>query len=68
MTPGRRRGVTIISLLDLAIGHERIRGAILAFDDRVVRTTRRLAVFVGALSVVPAILLTSGISLRPFAG
>lgn len=60
-------GVTIISLLYLAIGYERIRGAILAFDDWVVGTTRRLTLFVGVLFILPAVLLTSGIWLRPFA-
>lgn len=59
-------GVTIVSLLYLSIGYERIRAAILGFDDWVVGTNRRLTVFVGGLFVLPAVLLTSGVWLAPF--
>ena len=61
-------GVTIVSLLYLGLGYERIRGAILGFDDWVVGTNRRLTVFVGGLFVFPLVLLTSGVWLAPFLG
>ena len=61
-------GVSIVSLLLLGFGFTSLRRAVLALDDWVVATNRRLWLFVGILFFLPAVLLTSGIWLGPFKG
>ncbi|MFM7718968.1 MAG: hypothetical protein ACKO8G_05705 [Actinomycetota bacterium] len=61
-------GVTLVSLVCLAFLYGRIRGGVLALDDWVVSSNRRLTVFVVALFFLPTVLLTSGIWLGPFSG
>ena len=60
-------GVTIVSLIYLAFLFGPMKRWILALDDWVVATNRRLWVFVAILFVLPAIFLTSGIWLGPIA-
>lgn len=61
-------GVTIVSLILLGAFYEPLRRSILALDDWVVGTNRRLWSFVGVLFLAPAVLLTSGVWLGPFTG
>jgi len=60
-------GVSIVSLFYLAFLYWSIRHAVIALDDWLVASGRRLWTFVAVLFVTPAILLTSGLWLRPFA-
>jgi hypothetical protein len=59
-------GVSIVSLFYLAFLYGSIRRAIIGLDDWLVASGRRLWTFVAVLFVTPAILLTSGLWLRPF--
>jgi hypothetical protein len=59
--------VSIVSLIYLAFFFGPMKRWILALDDWVVATNRRLWVFVAILFVLPAIFLTSGIWLGPIA-
>jgi hypothetical protein len=59
-------GVSIVSLLYLALLYGPIKRGVIAFDDWVVGDNRRLWVFVAGLFVLPAVLLTSGLWLGPF--
>jgi sodium-dependent phosphate cotransporter len=59
--------VSIVSLIYLAFLFGPMKRWILALDDWVVATNRRLWVFVAILFVLPAIFLTSGIWLGPIA-
>ena len=60
-------GVSIVSLIYLAFLFGPMKRGILALDDWVVSTNRRLWLFVAILFVLPAIFLTSGIWLGPVA-
>lgn len=60
-------GVTVVSLLLLGFGFGTLRRTVIALDDWVVATDRRLWLFVGILFILPAVLLTSGLWLGPFA-
>jgi hypothetical protein len=60
-------GVSMVSLFYLAFFYGFIRREIMALDDWVVRTNRRLWTFVACLFVLPVFFLTSGIWLGPLA-
>jgi solute carrier family 34 (sodium-dependent phosphate cotransporter) len=53
-------GVTIVSLLILAFVYKPVQRSVLRLDDYLVSSNRRLAVFVGALFLMPIALLTTG--------
>ena len=54
-------GVTIVSLLVLAFAYQPVKRAVIRLDDWLVARNARLAVFVGALFVLPIALLLSGL-------
>jgi sodium-dependent phosphate cotransporter len=58
--------VSIVSLTYLAFLYGSLRKGVVALDDWVVASSRRLWVFVAVLFVTPALLLTSGIWTAPF--
>jgi sodium-dependent phosphate cotransporter len=60
-------GVSIISLIYLALFYPLIRRSIMRLDEWVVSTPRRLWIFVAGLFILPALFLTSGIWLGPLA-
>ena len=60
-------GVSIVSLLYLGLFYGRLRAGIMALDDWVVASGRRLWLFVACLFVLPAVFLTSGIWIGPIA-
>jgi len=60
--------VAFISLLFLAFAYRPLVEAVMALDEWVVASNRRLWLFVAVLFVLPAIFLTSGIWLGPIAG
>jgi solute carrier family 34 (sodium-dependent phosphate cotransporter) len=60
-------GVSLVSLLYLAFFYGRLRRGIMALDEWVVASSRRLWLFVACFFVLPAILLTSGIWIGPIA-
>ncbi len=59
--------VSFVSLLYLALLYGRLKTGIMALDEWVVASNRRLWLFVACLFVMPAILLTSGIWIGPIA-
>ena len=58
--------VSIVSLIYLAFLYGSLRKGVMALDDWVVASSRRLWLFVAVLFVTPALLLTSGIWTAPF--
>jgi sodium-dependent phosphate cotransporter len=60
-------GVSIVSLVYLAFFYRAVKSRVMALDDWVVGSNRRLWTFVAALFVLPMIFLTSGIWLGPIA-
>ncbi len=60
-------GVSIVSLVYLAFLYGPLKSGIMALDDWVVTSNRRLWLFVAVLFVLPAIFLTSGIWIGPIA-
>lgn len=61
-------GVAVVSILYLALAYGQIKHGVIALNDWLVASSRRLWVFVVSLFVLPAVLLTSGLWLRPFVG
>jgi solute carrier family 34 (sodium-dependent phosphate cotransporter) len=59
--------VALISLVYLAFAYGTITRSIMALDEWVIASARRLWLFVAILFVLPAILLTSGIWIGPIA-
>jgi solute carrier family 34 (sodium-dependent phosphate cotransporter) len=59
-------GVSIVSLIYLALFYPLIRRSIMRLDEWVVSSPRRLWIFVASLFILPAVFLTSGIWLGPF--
>lgn len=59
--------VAVVSLIYLAFAYDAIKRWIMALDEWVVASNRRLWLFVAVLFVLPAILLTSGIWIGPIA-
>jgi sodium-dependent phosphate cotransporter len=59
-------GVSLISIIYLALFYGIIKRSVMGFDDWIVASSRRLWTFVIVLFTTPAILLTSGLWLRPF--
>jgi len=59
-------GVSIVSLVYLALFYGFIKRSVISFDDWLVASNTRLWVFVACLFVTPVVLLTSGIWLGPF--
>jgi hypothetical protein len=60
-------GVSIISLIYLALFYPLIRRSIMRLDEWVVATPQRLWIFVAGLFILPALFLTSGIWIGPIA-
>jgi sodium-dependent phosphate cotransporter len=60
--------VSIVSLVYLAFLYRPITRGIMALDEWVIASNRRLWLFVATLFVLPAIFLTSGIWIGPIAG
>lgn len=60
-------GVSIISLVYLGFFYGPLRRSIMALDDWVTASTRRLWLFVAVLFLLPAVFLTSGIWIGPIA-
>jgi len=58
-------GVTIVSLVVLAFVYAPVKRAALGFDDWMVTSNRRLALFVGVLFLLPVSFLLSGIVIGP---
>ncbi len=58
-------GVTIVSLFILAFCYQPVKSKVMALDDWLVASNRRLAVFVGVLFVLPVTLLLSGLLVGP---
>jgi hypothetical protein len=59
--------VSLVSLIILAFFFGPMKRGIMALDEWVVASNRRLWLFVAVLFVLPAIFLTSGIWLGPIA-
>ena len=59
--------VSIVSLILLGFAYEPLKRGIMGLDDWVMRSNRRLWLFVAVLFVLPAIFLTSGIWIGPIA-
>jgi Na+/phosphate symporter len=59
--------VAIVSLALLAFAYRPLVGAVMALDEWLVASNRRLWLFVAGLFVLPAIFLTSGIWIGPIA-
>ena len=60
-------GVSIVSMIYLALFYGFIKRSVITFDDWLVASNRRLWTFVAGLFVFPLVLLTSGLWLGPFA-
>jgi Na+/phosphate symporter len=60
-------GVSFVSLVFLAFLFGPMKRSIMALDEWVVSTNRRLWLFVAVLFILPAIFLTSGIWIGPIA-
>jgi solute carrier family 34 (sodium-dependent phosphate cotransporter) len=58
-------GVTIVSLAILAFWYQPVKRAVIRLDDYFVGSTRRIAVFVGILFVLPVSFLLSGLWIGP---
>ena len=58
-------GVALVTIFYLAFFYRPIADGMLAIDDWVVKTNRRLWLFVATLLVLPVILLTSGLYIGP---
>ena len=54
-------GVTIVSLIFLALFYGSLRRTIIAFEQWLVGSSRRLWIFVAGIFVLPAVFLTSGL-------
>jgi sodium-dependent phosphate cotransporter len=61
-------GVAAVSVLYLVLAYGQIKRGVIALNDWLVASNRRLWIFVVGLFVFPAVLLTSGLWLRPFTG
>jgi Na+/phosphate symporter len=61
-------GVTVVSLIYLAFFYGTLTRSIMSLEEWVVSSSRRLWLFVAVLFVLPALFLTSGLWLGPFAG
>jgi hypothetical protein len=59
--------VALVSLVLLALAYRPLVRGVLALDEWLVASNRRLGLFVAGLFVLPAILLTSGIWIGPIA-
>ena len=59
--------VSLVSLFYLAVLYRPLTGGVMALDEWVMSTNRRLWLFVAILFVLPALFLTSGIWLGPIA-
>jgi sodium-dependent phosphate cotransporter len=58
--------VSLVSLFYLAFAYGLVKRSVIGLDDWIVASSRRLWTFVIVLFTTPAILLTSGVWLRPF--
>jgi len=58
-------GVTIVSLAILAFWYQPVKRGVIRLDDYFVGSTRRLAIFVGILFVLPVSFLLSGLWIGP---
>jgi hypothetical protein len=58
-------GVTIVSLAILAFWYQPVKRSVIRLDDYFVGSTRRLAIFVGILFVLPVSFLLSGLWIGP---
>jgi solute carrier family 34 (sodium-dependent phosphate cotransporter) len=58
-------GVTIVSLAILAFWYQPVKRGVIRLDDYFVGSTRRLAIFVGILFVLPMSFLLSGLWIGP---
>ena len=54
-------GVTVVSVFILAVCYQPLKRRVIALDDWLVASNRRLAVFVGGLLVLPVSFLLSGL-------
>ena len=61
-------GVTIVSLLFLALFYGSLRRTIIAFEHWLVASSRRLWIFVAGIFLLPALFLTSGVWADVFGG
>jgi hypothetical protein len=61
-------GVAAISLLLLALAYRRLSDGIMALDDWLVASGRRLWIFVAAIFILPVFLLLSGVIIGPITG
>ncbi len=62
---GEAIGVTIVSLAILAFWYQPVKRGVIMLDDYFVGSTRRLAVFVGILFLLPVSFLLSGLWIGP---
>jgi hypothetical protein len=60
-------GVTIVSLAILAFWYQPVKRGVIRLDDYFVGSTRRMAIFVGILFVLPVSFLLSGLWIGPIA-
>jgi hypothetical protein len=58
-------GVTIVSLAILAFWYQPVKRGVIRLDDYFVGSTRRLAIFVAILFVLPVSFLLSGLWVGP---
>jgi len=58
-------GVTIVSLAILAFWYQPVKRGVIRLDDYFVGSTRRLAIFVGILFLLPVSFLLSGLWIGP---
>ena len=58
-------GVTIVSLAILAFWYQPVKRSVIRLDDYLVGSTRRMAIFVGILVVLPVSFLLSGLWIGP---
>jgi sodium-dependent phosphate cotransporter len=58
-------GVTIVSIAILALWYQPVKRGVIRLDDYFVGSTRRLAIFVGILFVLPVSFLLSGLWIGP---
>jgi hypothetical protein len=58
-------GVTLVSLAILAFWYQPVKRAVIRLDDELVRSNRRIALFVGILFVLPISFLLSGLWIGP---
>ena len=59
-------GVSLVTLFYLGLLYPRLKSGIMALDDWVVGSSRRLLLFVATIFVLPVFFLTSGVILGPF--